>query len=264
MKKLFTLLLVLILGLSLCACNNKPQEEEQIDYLAKSEGTMTYEEYAAVVADNSTEVTIEGYVQAVQSYWNGAKLYVEDPEGAYFVYCEGDGQIINISEEDYAKLVESTDYKEGWTGIANGTKVKVVGYKNAWAGEEEIVDSTVEVLTDGPKWISEAKDLTDKFGDTDTLHTYQNQKVLFKGLTVVGEPLYNWDGSGAVGQNSDLYVTVSNGTVEYSFTVESYLMYEGSDTYNAVAALHDGDVVNIEGFLYWYDAPQLHITAVSK
>lgn len=262
MKKLFTLLLVLILGLSLCACNK--EQQEQIDYLAKSEGTMTYEEYAAVVADNSTEVTIEGYVQAVQSYWNGAKLYVEDPDGAYFVYCEGKGEDINISEEDYAKLVDSTDYKEGWTGLANGTKVKVVGYKNAWAGEEEIVDATVEILADGPKWISEAKDLTDKFNDADALHAYQNQRVLFTGLTVVDEPLYNYDGSGAVGQNSDLYIKVSNGTTEYSFTVESYLMYEGSDTYNAVTELHIGDVVNIEGFLYWYDAPQLHITAVSK
>lgn len=264
MKKLFTLLLVLILGLSMVACGSKPEttpEDPVVDYNAKSEGVMTYAEFAAVPDDNSTKVTIEGYVQAAQSYWNGAKLYVQDLDGAYFVYCDGKGEDVNISEEDYAKLVANTNYGEGWSGLCDGTKVKVTGYKTAWSGEVEIGEATVEI-EDGPKWVAEAIDLTDKFADVEALLPYINQKVKFTGLTVEEAALYNWDGSGVAGSNSDLYITLSNGTASYSFTVESYLMYEGSDVYNAVLALQAGDTVEVEGFLYWYNAPQLHITAV--
>lgn len=265
MKKLLTVLMALVLGLSLVACgtnNNEPEVKPEVDYNAKSEGVMTYAEYAETIDDNSAKVTIEGYVQAAQSYWNGAKLYVEDPDGAYFVYCVGDGSDVNISEEDYAKLVPNTNYGDGWAGLCDGTKVRVTGYKTAWAGEAEIGEAEVEVLADEPKWVSTTKDLTDKFDNSEELLKYQNQRVVFKGLTVANDPLYNWDGSGSEGD--DLYVDVTNETTTYSFTVESYLMYAGSTTYNAVRDLKVGDVVNIEGFLYWYNGPQLHITSVSK
>lgn len=264
MKKLLTVLTVLILGLSLVACANKPNEEvkPEVDYSAKSEGVMTYAEYAETIDDNTKEVTIEGYVQAAQSYWNGAKLYVEDPDGAYFVYCDGKGADVNISEEDFAKLVANTNYGEGWAGLCDGTKVKVTGYKTSWSGEVEISDATVEIEADAPKWVSTAKDLTDKFDNVEELIKFQNQRVVFKGLTVVDDVLYNWDGSGSEGD--DLYVNFTNGTTTYSFTVESYLMYAGSDTYNAVRDLQPGDVVDVEGFLYWYNEPQVHITSVSK
>lgn len=265
MKKLFTLLLVLVLGLSLCACSNKQEDNQddvptiEVDYNAKSEGVMTYDEYATAADDNTVKVTVEGYVQASQSYWEGATMYLADEDGAYFLYGA------NISEEDWAKLGLSNDFSNGWTGLANGIKVKATGYKTNWAGEVEIGDiEECVVVDDGLKYIAEAKDLTDKFDNTDELAKYANQKVLFKGLTVVGEPLYNWDGSGAAGSNSDVYIKVSNGTSTYDFTVESYLMYEGSDAYNTAIGLHDGDTVNIEGFLYWYDVPQVHITSITK
>lgn len=263
MKKLFALLLVLVLGLSLCACGSKeptvdPEPEVQVDYNAKSEGVMTYAEYAAAASDNTVKVTIEAYVQATQSYWSGATMYLADPDGAYFLYGA------NISEEDWAKLGVSSDFSAGWTGLTNGTKVRVTGYKTEWAGEVEVGDIEECVIVDDVKWIAEVLDLTDKFDDADALNQYQNQKVTFKGLTVAEAPLYNWDGSGAADQNCDLYVSLTNGTTAYSFTVESYLMYEGSDVYNAVLGLQAGDVIDVEGFLYWYNEPQLHITAISK
>ena len=35
-----------------------------------------------------------------------------------------------------------------------------------------------------------------------------------------------------------------------------------SDVYKAVEALKVGDKIDIEGFLYWYDNAQTHVTAV--
>ena len=75
-----------------------------------TETVLSYAEYAALPTDGSAEVTIEAYVQAAQSYYNGATLYLQDKDGAYFVY---NGQ---ISEDDYAKLVDSTDFTDGWKG----------------------------------------------------------------------------------------------------------------------------------------------------
>ena len=50
----------------------------------KSKGVMTYEEYMA--ADLDSEVVIEAYVQAKQSWWEDkATLYTQDQDGAYFI-----------------------------------------------------------------------------------------------------------------------------------------------------------------------------------
>jgi len=203
------------------------------------------------------EVVVEAYVQAVQSYWDGATLYLADPDGAYLAYSAA------ISEEDYAKLGVATEYGAGWVGLANGTKVVVTGYKTAWAGEVEIdKGATVEVLADAPTWKAEAVDLTALLGD-ETLVDYQNKFFTAKDLTVDSAAIYNWDGSGAEGSNSDLYFNVSDGTNVYTFVVESYLCYEGSDVYNAVLALQPGDVIDVEGFLYWYEGANPHITSVT-
>ena len=49
----------------------------------------------------------------------------------------------------------------------------------------------------------------------------------------------------------------------YTFTVESYLCDKDSDVYKAVQNLKVGDVVDMEGFLYWYEGVNPHITSVS-
>ena len=48
----------------------------------------------------------------------------------------------------------------------------------------------------------------------------------------------------------------------YTFTVESYLCGPDTDIYKAVKDFHIGDVIDLEGFLYWYEGPNPHITAV--
>ena len=129
----------------------------------------------------------------------------------------------------------------------------------------EITDATCELL-EGTK-VYDALDVTSLLG-TDELIAHQNEKVSFKGMTVAasndaGAPfLYNWDGSGSEGD--DLYFNVTLNDTIYTFVVESYLCGPGSDVYEAVKALNVGDVVDMEGFLYWYEGVNPHITSVVK
>ncbi len=267
MKKLLTVLFVFCMILAAAGCAKKEEAAPAaFDPSAKSEGVMTYAEYEAAALGD--EVVIEGFVQAAQSYWNGAKLYLQDPDGAYFVYCDGKGEDVDISEDDFAKVVLSTDYSEGWTGMGTGAKVQVKGVKSEWSGEVEIADATVTVL-DSETWFAEAEDVTALLGK-DELASKMNRFVKFTGLKVEASKdadgndvafLYNWDGSGTPG--NDLYFNVSDGNGVYNFVVESYLCYDGSDVYDTVEALKIGDTVDLLGYLYWYNGANPHITGIT-
>ena len=215
----------------------------------KSEGVMTHDEYLAAAVDD--EVTIETYVQAKQSWWEDkATFYTQDKDGAYFIYN------MPCSEEDYEKLVP-------------GTKIKVTGYKAEWSGEIEVADVSSFEIEDG-EYIAEPLDVTNLLGK-DELIDHQNELVSFKGMTVeaAGQDadgndvafLYNYDGSGSEGD--DLYFNVSLNGETYTFTVESYLCDKDSDVYKAVEALNIGDKIDMEGFLYWYEGVNSHITSVT-
>ena len=248
MKKILSLLLVFVMVFALAACGSSEPAAPAVDPNAKSEGVMTYAEYAAAELDS--EVVIEAFVQAKQSWWQDkATVYAQDGEGGYFMYD------MACSEADYELLTQ-------------GAKIKVTGYKGEWAGEVEIMDATFEVV-EGDTWVAEATDVTELLG-TDELAAHMNKFVAFKGMTVEASTapdgsevafLYNWDGSGSEG--NDLYFNVSlDGTV-YNFCVESYLTGAETDVYNAVEALAVGDVIDMEGFLYWYEGANPHITAVT-
>ena len=208
---------------------------------------MSYADYVAAPLDS--EVVVETYVQAKQSWWEDkATLYTQDKDGAYFVYNAA------CTEDDYAKLTP-------------GTKIKVTGFKGEWSGEVEIMDATFEIVEGGDSFVAEPEDVTALLG-TDELIDHQNKFVSFKGMTV--EPasegsedafLYNWDGSGAEGD--DLYFNVSLDGQTYTFTVESYLCDSTTDVYAAVKNLKVGDKIDMEGFLYWYEGVNPHITSVT-
>lgn len=246
MKKVLSFVLALSLVFALVACG-----ETKDDPAVKSEGVMTYQQYADAALD--AEVTIEAYVQAKQGWWEKdgvgvATIYTQDTEGAYFIYE------MPISKEDYDKLTK-------------GAKIRVKGYKAEFHGEVEIIDATYEILEGN--YAPEAVDLTNVFG-TDDLIKKQNMFFTVKNAVVAASTdadgnevafLYNWDGSGQDG--SDLYFNVKIGEATYNFTVESYLCGKDTDVYKAVKALNIGDTINLEGFLYWYDGVNPHITAVS-
>ena len=215
---------------------------------------LSYSEY--VKAENSQVVTIEGYVQGKQSWWSDkgvgkATLYLADHDGAYFVYD------LQMSEDQYKALTI-------------GIKIRVTGVKGEWSGEVEILGSeagseaTFEVLS-GDTYIAEAKPMS----KDSVLINYMNQKVSFTNLTVVAQNdgtsafYYKDNNSGGKGNNDDLYFSVTDGVNTYTFTVESYLCAEGTDVYTAVENLKVGDVISLEGFLYWYKGAQLHTTKVT-
>ena len=249
MKKFLSAMMVLALAIAMvCSASFALADEAAVEPDVKSEGVMTYAEYVAAELD--TEVVIETYVQAKQSWWEDkATVYTQDKDGAYFIYN------MACSAEDYEKLVP-------------GAKIKVTGFKSEWSGEVEIVDATFE-LEEG-SYIAPALDVTELLG-TDELIAHQNEFVSFKGMTVAAAGqddngndvafLYGWDGSGQDGD--DLYFNVTLGDATYTFTVESYLCDNTTEVYNAVKALNIGDVIDLEGFLYWYEGVNPHITAVT-
>lgn len=225
------------------------QDAPQLDAVDSGE-VMNYDQYMA--ADLDTEVTIQAYVQAKQSWWEDkATVYLQDQDGGYFAYD------MACSEEDYEKLTE-------------GTCIRVTGYKTEWSGEVEIMDGTFEFVDGADTFVSMPLDVTELLG-TDELIYSQNQRVAFKGLTVAPSTvegsdeeyafLYNWDGSGEDGD--DLYFNVSYNGETYTFTVESYLCDNTTDVYNAVKNLQIGQTIDAEGFLYWYEGVNPHITSVT-
>ena len=248
MKKLIAMLLALTMVFALAACGETNPTDPAFDPSAKSEGTMTYAEYAA--AEMDTEVVVECFVQAHQSWWDGKiTVYAQDPDGAYFMYN------MTCTQEDAEKLTP-------------GTKIKVTGFKGAYKGEVEIMDATFEILEGN--WIAEATDVTALLA-SDELINYQNRFVSIKGAKIVASTdangaekafLYNWDGSGEPG--NDLYFNVEVDGKVYNMCVESYLTGDGTDVYEAVEALSIGDVIDMEGFLYWYDGVNPHITSAKK
>ena len=204
---------------------------------------MSYADFTAAAVDDP--VCVETYVQAKQSWWDDkATVYTQDKDGAYFLYN------MACSEADYAKLVP-------------GQKLRVTGYKAEWSGEVEIVDASFELL-DGDSFTATPVDVTELLGK-DELLAHQNQLVSFKGMTVEA-----YDDSGAAfaykneaDKTDDLYFKVSKDGQTYDFCVEYYLCNEETEVYKAVENLKVGDTVDLEGFLYWYEGPNPHITAVT-
>lgn len=235
MKKTLAIIFAVVLAFSLVACQPADDTDK------KSEGVMTYEQFVA--AELNSDVVIETYVQANQSWWEKdgqgvITVYSQDHDGAYFLYE------MSCSQEDAAKLTK-------------GTKIKVTGVKGEWEGEVEIMDATFEFVNDGKTYVAEAVDVTELLG-TDDLIKHQNQFVSFKGVTVKAVTYKNGE------PGDDIYVTVTYGENDYDFCVESYLTGPDTDTYKAFADLAEGDKVDIEGFLYWYKGVNTHITSVAK
>lgn len=285
MRKLFAVLLALCLACSMAACaggntsstsststtsessvaedssvaeessaaeDSSASEESEASETATGDATvLSYEEYMAAELD--TEVTIQAYVQAKQSYYaeqGTATVYLQDQDGGYFAYD------MACTQEEYDAMTE-------------GTCIQVSGFKSEWSGEIEIMDGQLDQIVEGDTFVAEPFDATSLLG-TDELEQHQNEKVSFTGLTVAPSTdadgneaafLYNYDGSGT--QGDDVYFNVSYNDQTFSFVVESYLCDSESEVYKAVEALEVGQTIDCEGFLYWYEGANPHITSVT-
>ena len=221
MKRIIALVLVCVLLLAGCAGGKSK--------------AMTHEQYVA--AEMQSQVVVETYVQAHQSWWDGKiTVYAQSEDGAYFLYN------MACTEDDAEKLVP-------------GTKIRVTGNKGEWAGEVEIMDGTFEFVK-GDSFIAQPLDVTDLLG-TDALIDHQNELVSFTGMTVENIEYKNGE------PGDDIYVTLGHNGGSYSFCVEVYLTGTDSDVYTTVGQLNVGDTVNVEGFLYWYEGMNPHITSIT-
>ena len=258
MKKMLAMLLALVMATSLTACGPKnaadpepaptpeatqpaepaPEATQPAEPAPAPEAeVMAHADYMAAELD--AEVIVETYVQGHQSWWdNKITVYCQSPDGAYFLYE------LACSEEDAAKLVP-------------GTKIRVTGYKGEWAGEVEVMDGTFEFVEDGDTFVAEALDVTDLLTSEDLI-AHQNEFVSFKGMTVETVEYKNGE------PGDDIYVTLSKDGASYSFCVEVYLTGPDTDVYTTVGELAQGDVVDVEGFLYWYEGMNPHITGINK
>ena len=224
MKRILALVLAATMVLAFAGCGAEK----------KGEGVLTYAEYDAAALD--TQVTVETYVQAKQSWWdNKATVYTQDKDGGYFLYN------MACSEADYEKLTP-------------GAKIKVTGYKSEWSGEVEIIDATFEV--ENGNYVAKPEDVTSLLGK-DELIKKQNKLVSFKDMTVVNVSYKNDE------PGDDIYVTLSKDGNNYDFCLEYYLNGSDEAFYNTVGGLTAGTVVDVEGFLYWYEGANPHITKVT-
>ena len=256
MKKIFAMMLVLTMLVAFAACGgtgdtsstaessaaestveSSVAESSVAESSVEEVKVMTYAEY--LEAEVGASVTVETYVQANQSWWSDKiTLYCQSEEGGIFVYE------LACTEENAAKLVP-------------GTKIRITGDKAVYDGEVEIMNGTFEFVEGADSYVATATDLTDKLG-TEDLINYMNQFASFKGLTVKAIEYKNGE------PGDDIYLTLSKGEADYSFCVEIYLTGAESDVYTTVAALQAGDVVDVEGFVYWYQGANPHVTKITK
>ena len=272
MKKFLALILVAVLALGVVACannNNKPDDDTttaasgDVTTVAGDETTtageevkvMSYAEFAA--AADGTDIAIESYIQAfsyAKAYGN-ASFFLADETGAYYVYR------MPCTDDDAAKLTV-------------GTKVRITGQKGSWAGEAEIAEGTAKYEVLEGTYTATAKEMTDN--SKDALLAAMNQFVSLKDGEIVASSfdsdgdgendteaavLYKYNNSGEKGD--DLYFNVKFGDNTYTFVVETDFCAADSDVYAAVEALEIGAKVDLSGFMYIYNDPQLWVTAVT-
>ena len=233
MKKFLALLLAAVLCMSLCVLAVSADDADPFAGMA----VMSHDEFIAAELD--APVVIESYVQATQSWWdNKITAYLQDETGAYLAYE------MACSEADAAKLVP-------------GTKIQIKGYKGEWAGEVEIVDATFTFVENADKYVAEAADLTDVLATEEELIKHQNEFATFKGLVIEKIEYKNNE------PGDDIYVTVKQGSNFFGFCVERYLTSPDTEVYKAFANVKAGDIVDITGFVYWYNGVNTHITEVA-
>ena len=161
--------------------------------------------------------------------------------------------------------------KKQWKRIASAVMMCAVlclcaGKVNATeiaSADSAIISVEAYEIEEG-EYIAPATDVTELLG-TDALIDHQNQFVSFTGMTVEA---YDETGAAFAYKNEadktdDLYFKVSYNGQTYDFCVEYYLCGSDTDVYKAVENLKVGDVVDMQGFLYWYEGANPHITSVT-
>ena len=86
--------------------------------------------------------------------------------------------------------------------------------------------------------------------------------LIVVGAILIYSTAYSFAYKNEADKTDDLYFKVSYNGQTYDFCVEYYLCGSDTDVYKAVESLKVGDVVDMQGFLYWYEGANPHITSV--
>lgn len=161
------------------------------------------------------------------------------------------------TDEDAAKLVP-------------GATIRVNGFKGEWAGEMEIAEGTATYELLPGSYIAEPRDINELLDQDQNTFFFATDVEVLASADPEGKEvafLYNWDGSGTREGNSDLYVNLGfpyeGEIIPFAGCVESDECSNETEVYAAVENLKVGDKIDIEGFLYWYNGPQPHLTKVT-
>ncbi len=228
-------------------------------YLKSSEEVSTFGEY--FLAEPETEITVEGYVRLVSSYQEEegqgyVNVYLDDNNGGYYIYK------LPVEEEQLEEL------------NADSVLLQVKGYRGEWSGMIEVTDVSEWTVLEpeaGPGMDGGSLDMTGllQMEDTASLNYFIARPISLKTAIVVpsrneaGEEfpfLYQWNGTGEEGD--DIYFNVRLDETVLTVTVEADECGPDSKAYREAQGLSIGDVIDLEGFLYWYEGPQPHITVI--
>ncbi len=196
---------------------------------SKESVVMSHDSY--MYAEPWTDVCVETYVQATgRRGWekNSIQLFAQSKDGGYYI-----GEM-KCSKEDKEKLVP-------------GTKILVKGIKIGYGDDGvEIIEASYEIIESDP-FIAEPKDVSALLG-SEKLLEHQNEKVLFKGLTVSGYE----DGTPVINDSSGISFCCTDGNgLKLSFFVDLAFIKMHSDLFREAKKLEIGDVIDIEGFFSW-------------
>lgn len=224
------MLLAICLVFSIVGCN-------KVDPNLKSEGVMTHAEFIAAAAE--ADVVIEGFVQAKQGWWQDeAVVYLQDGVGGYYIYK------LPCTEAEFDELVV-------------GTKIQVTGKKAIYNGMHEVMYVTNWKVVGTDKYTASAKDITNILANDEALINNLGALVKMTDMTVSSISYKNEGGD-------DIYLTLEKAGKTYNVTVEVYLTDTDSEVYLAVGGLSEGDVIDVEGYLQWWNALDCHVTKVTK
>lgn len=239
-KSLFVLLCCSLL----VGCTTKQKEPVQQEPAVtpssrpdkKKNTVMNYKEYMA--APMNQKVTIHSYVQAKEDLLEDedgndtVTLYLQDKDGGYYVYE------MPILEMDYDNLKK-------------GQEIYVTGTKTEWDGETEIIESSSYRIGSG-SWTAQPLHIDDIFSDVDALKEHMNQLVSLKDITVTDIQLPEQEGG-------DINIICTKDDISIPVVIVSSLYDENSDEYTQAENLQAGDMIDVQGFLYWYQQkPQIH------
>ena len=159
-----------------------------------------------------------------------------------------------------------------YADLQPGAFIQVSGFKGIWSGEIEVTDAEGFIMPYGyavDSYLAKPVNVL-HIPNVEAAEAYMNKLIGANGAKIVASEdadgnevpfLYEHNGSGQEGD--DIYFKVELYGATYTLTVETDEFPAGSEVYETAKTLQIGDVIDLEGFLYWYEGPQPHVSKIT-